>query len=513
MIRKLVHALDERLEVAPFLRKALRYVFPDHWSFQLGEIALYAFVVLVGTGIFLAFWYVPSDAEVTYSGGYEPLQGVRSWENYFSVVNIVFDVPAGNLIRQTHHWAANVFIAAILLHLVRIITTGAFRKPREINYVIGVTMLALAIFEGFAGYSLINDLYSGMGLVIAYAVLYSVPVIGADAAFLAFGGEFPGDTEFWSRLFTVHILIVPLIIGGLLALHLFMIIKQHHTQFAGGDRTERNVVGTPMWPGYVFRSLGLLSVVAAVLFLLGGLVQINPIWLWGPYEIYHSTNAAQPDFYLGWLIGAMRLVPPLEIQIADFTLVPNPFWGGVLWPALMFMVLYAWPWIDRKLFGDPRRHELLDRPRDNPRRTAVFAGLATWVLATVVVGTFDRAYFRADIAYEVQLWAMRIAVFVLPFVVYFVVQRVCEELRESERHPLRRWSGQVVRRTDRGGFETMVADGAGADGEPAADRVVRGGLAATAEGGAPSTGEGSAEEREQGEGSAEEPQQRPKGPP
>jgi ubiquinol-cytochrome c reductase cytochrome b subunit len=458
MTRRLVRYLDERLGAAPLVRSTLRYVFPDHWSFMLGEIALYAFVVLVGTGIFLTLYYVPSDELIRYHGSYAPLHGRVFSESYGSVLDLSFDVPAGLLMRQTHHWAANVFVAAIVLHVVRIVLTGAFRKPRELNFLVGVTMAGIAIFEGFLGYSLVDDLLSGMGLAIAYSVAMSIPIVGGSFAFLVWGDEFPGSPSFWPRLEILHVLIIPVVLATLIVVHLVQIARQHHTTFRGGKADERHLEGTPMWPGYAFRSIGLLLVTAGLLFMLGGLVQINPIWQWGPYETYLSTSGAQPDWYLGWLIGGLRLMPPVEIVIGDYTLVPNPFFGGLLFPTVVFLVLYAWPWIDRRFFGDRRAHNLLERPRDNPRRTGVFLGFLSWVFLVFAAGASDRLYLISDIPYEGQVWFFRVAVIVVPFVVCWVARRVCEELRDRETHPLRRWSGQVVRRTAAGGFETVVGE-------------------------------------------------------
>jgi len=475
-----VRFVDERLNTASLLRKALRYVFPDHWSFMLGEIALYSFVVLVGTGIFMAFFYVPSDVETVYRGTYEPLRGVPMSEAYKSVVDLSLDVPAGLLIRQTHHWAANVFIAAIALHLVRILFTGAFRKPREINYWVGVTMLLVAILEGFLGYSLVDDLLSGMGLAIAYAVALGTPVVGAAAAVLIWDGEYPGGTVFWDRMFTMHILILPLVLAGLISLHMLILSKQHHTQFPGPERTEENVVGTPLWPGYALRSLGLLCATAGLLFTLGGLVQINPIWLWGPYEPYLSTNGAQPDWYLGWLIGGLRIMPPFEPTIGDYTLVGNAFFAGALFPMLAFATLYLWPLIDRRWSGRGERHELLDRPRDNPRRSAALVGFLTWVAIPLLAGAIDRVFLRLGVPYEAQVWIFRVLIVAGPVVAYLVARRILERLHERDVHPLRGWTGRVVQRNDGGGFTTLsVSDGGTREDEP------RAGAATTAPSDAP----------------------------
>jgi ubiquinol-cytochrome c reductase cytochrome b subunit len=450
-LREPVQFVDERLGAAKLLKAALHYVFPDHWSFLLGEMALYCFVLLVATGTYLALFFVPSTAETTYLGGYAPLHGTTVSEAYRSTVHLSLDVPAGLLLRQTHHWAALVFVVAIVLHLVRVFFTGAFRKPRELNWLIGVTLLVLAVLEGFAGYSLPDDLLSGMGLAIAYSVVASLPLVGGQVATLIWDGPFPGSESFQPRLFIVHVFVVPALLAALIGLHLAQIIRQHHSQFRGPGRREDNVVGTPLWPGYALRSLGWMSAVAAVLFLLGGLVQINPIWQWGPYEPYLGTNGAQPDWYLGWLIGALRLMPNWEPRLFGHTIVPNPFFGGVLFPSVVFAVLYSWPWVEERLLTrDLRRHDLLDRPRDNPWRTAIGVALFSWVLLVFVAGSLDRAYVFFGITYSAQLWAFRVLIWVVPLVALFVTKRVCEELLAGEqverrRHAAEREARQAAR--------------------------------------------------------------------
>jgi ubiquinol-cytochrome c reductase cytochrome b subunit len=448
--------IDERLSTNRPLRKALRYVFPDHWSLMLGEVALYAFLILVATGVFLAFFFEPSLETRIYSGPFEALRGHEVSAAYDSTLRISSEVPAGLLIRQTHHWAADVFIVAIVLHLVRIFFTGAFRKPRELNYVVGVTMLMLAVLEGFLGYSLVDDLLSGMGLAIAYGVAMSLPVIGGDVAHLLWGGEFPGADVIQSRLYIGHVFLLPGVLGALIAAHLAMVVRQRHTQFRGPGREEGTLIGTPMWPGYALRSTGLLLLVAALLFALGGLVQINPIWQWGPYEPWQGTNGAQPDWYLGWLIGALRLMPHVEIVIGGWTVVPNPFFGGVLFPLIVFGVLYSWPWFEQRFITrDVARHDLLDRPRDNPRRTAVGAAFFAWVVTVFAAGAADRAFLSLGIDYGTQVWLFRAAFLVVPVIVYVISGRIARELRDSGEHPLRGRRATRARRTDDGGFVTL----------------------------------------------------------
>jgi ubiquinol-cytochrome c reductase cytochrome b subunit len=423
--------VGDRVRSSKPLRAALRYVFPDHWSFLLGEIALYSFMVLVATGTFLALFFHASSTEVVWHGPYAPLDGERVSGAYASALDLSFKVPGGLLLRQTHHWAALVFLVAIVLHLMRIFYTGAFRRPREINYMIGVTLMGVAILEGYVGYSLLDDLLSGMGLAIGNGAALSIPGVGGALSSLVWDGPFPGGDAFLPRLFIVHVFILPALIATLIAVHLVLIIRPHHTQFRGPGRREVNVVGSPMWPGYALRSAGLLTAVAGLLVLLGGLIQINPVWEWGPYQPWLGENGAQPDWYLGWLIGALRLMPNLEVHAFGRTLIPNPFFGGLLFPTVVFMVLYAWPWLEERVFtrGDRSHHHLLDRPRDNPRRTAFATAFLTWVAVVFFAGSADRVFLAFGIDYELQVRIFRVLFFAAPVIAYILARRVCVELR------------------------------------------------------------------------------------
>jgi quinol---cytochrome-c reductase cytochrome b subunit len=434
VIRRAVRYVDTRTGTMPIVRKTLRYLFPDHWSFLLGEVALYAFIVLVATGTYLAFFFVDSTKQVTYHGPYTPLAGQHMSEAYRSVLNISTTVKAGLLIRQTHHWAANVFVFAIILHLFRVFFTGAYRKPRELTYFIGVTMLMVTLLEAYIGYSMVDDLLSGMGLVIGYSVGLSIPFVGANVMSWLFHGPFPGQAVLWPRMYIAHVFLFPALIGALLAVHLLLVAMRHHTQFRQrSSQSEHALVGVPTWPGQAPRSVGLLFGTAGVLFLLGGLVQINPIWLWGPYHTYVSTNGAQPDWYLGWLIGGLRLVPSFDLVIGHYTLVPNPFWGGAAFPLLVFGFLYLWPWIERRISGDHAFHNLLERPRDNPLRTAIGTGVVSWVVLVFIAGSSDRVTILLNLSYTGQIDVYRVLVLVLPLVFAAVAYRICEELQAGER--------------------------------------------------------------------------------
>jgi ubiquinol-cytochrome c reductase cytochrome b subunit len=451
VIERTTRTLDERSHTAPFGFKALRYIFPDHWSFLLGEIALYCFIVLVATGTYLALFFDPSTAQTVYHGSYAPLNGAHMTEAYRSTVRLSLDVKAGLLIRQTHHWAADVFVAAIALHLMRIVFTGAFRKPRELTYYIGLTILGLALLEGYLGYSLVDDLLSGMGLAIGYGVALSIPLVGASLAALVWGGPFPGDPAFWSRMYIAHVFLLPILIATLIALHLFLVSSLHHTQFRGGRKTEKRLVGVPSFPGQAPRSLGLMFAVFAALFLLGGLVQINPIWIWGPYHVADSTNGAQPDWYLGWLIGALRLMPSFDVVIAGRTLVPNPFWGGALLPTAVFGGLFVWPALERRFTRDRHPHNLLDRPRDAPRRTAFATAVLTFLFIVFVAGSADRAYVLMGWSYATQIDVYRVGVFVVPVVSYWLAHRICVELLRNERVEASRHAAELEAEQAAGG--------------------------------------------------------------
>jgi len=365
----------------------MRHIFPDHWSFFLGEMALYSFIIIVITGIFLALFFRASSAEVVYQGSYEPLRGVAMSDAYASVVEISFDVRAGLIMRQIHHWAALIFAAAVAAHLVRTLFTGAYRRPRRLNWLIGGALLLLVLANGFTGYSIPDDLLSGTGLQITYAITESIPLIGPTLASWAFGGEFPTQA-FIARMFPLHIFLVPALIAGLLAAHLGLLWRQHHTQFAGRERTERRVVGTRLFPAYALRTLGFFFMVFAVLAFMGGFFQINPIWLYGPYRPWDATVNAQPDWYTTWLEGGLRLFPGWDIQIGGF-LLPAIFWPAIVLPGILFTLIFVWPWLDAIATRDPAFHNLLDTPCARPGRAALGAAVLTLLTVLLLAGGND----------------------------------------------------------------------------------------------------------------------------
>ena len=445
--------LDDRLGTASWARTGLRKIFPDHWSFLLGELALFCLVILVATGVYLTLFYVPDSREVVYAGPWRPLQGQDVSAAFNSVMRLSFEVRGGLVMRQVHHWAALVFLAAITVHVMRIFFTGAFRKPREINWLVGIGLLTMALAMGITGYSLPDDLISGTGLRIIYSVVISIPFIGPYLAFLVFGGEFP-TTEIVSRLFVFHIMLLPaLLIGGVLT-HLAILWVQKHTQFRGPGRTEENVVGKPFWPSQVFKSTGLMILTAAVLALMGGLIQINPVWSYGPFDATTVSAPAQPDWYVGWLEGALRIFPPAEFTLLGVT-VPSTFIPGILIPGALFTTLALWPFLEERITGRHTEQSLLDPPREHPVRTGLgVAGILVFVVFTIEGGN-DVVALVLGIPVETVTNILRVAIFVVPIAGYFITHWICLELQGRHGPLVPRGPGMRLRRNAQGGFDEV----------------------------------------------------------
>ncbi|MDP9023128.1 MAG: cytochrome bc complex cytochrome b subunit [Actinomycetota bacterium] len=435
MIERLARWVDRRVGGSEFAEKKLTKIFPESWTFLFGEVALYCFVILVMTGTFLAVFYESSLVHTTYEGSYGPLRGVEMTAAYHSVIQLSFDVRAGLFFRQMHHWAALVFVAAIVVHLARVFFTGAFRRPRDLNWAIGVTLLLISLIEGFAGYSLLDDLLSGTGLRIAHAVIESIPLIGTWTTSLIFGGPFPGE-YIMSRLFTGHVFLLPAMLAGLIGVHLALVFRQTHTQFPGPGRTERNVVGARLWPTYTAMSFGMFALTTAVLAALGGFVQINPVWYYGPYEAFIVSTGAQPDWYMGWLEGALRIFPAWEFTGWGFMLA-NPFFPAVLLPTVTFVILYFYPALERTLTRDWGYHHVLDRPRDRPGRTAFGAAGLSFYVVLHIAGAQDIIATQLNVSIVSTMYTLRAAAVVVPILVALITYRWCRDLAGSSQRPAR----------------------------------------------------------------------------
>lgn len=444
--RGLLGAIDDRFSSAGWLRATMNKVFPDHWSFMLGEIALYSFVILVLTGTYLTMFFHASTQEVVYHGSYVPLKGVKMTEAYASTLHISFDVRGGLLIRQIHHWAANIFLASIVVHIMRIFFTGAFRKPREINWVIGVGLLVSGILEGFAGYSLPDDLLSGTGVRIAFSVMEAIPVVGSWAAFLLFGSNYPG-TEFIPRLFIIHVFILPGVIIGLLSAHMMILWHQKHTDFPGPGKSEHTVVGSRIWPTYALKGGGFFFVVFGVLAALGGFFQINPIWLYGPYTPANVSAGSQPDWYMGFLEGSLRVMPNWETNILGHTISWNIFLPAIVLPGLMFTALAVYPFLEAKVTGDHAHHNLLQRPRDHPVRTGIGVMSLSFYFLLLLAGGNDILALTFQLSLNGLTWFFRIALIVVPPIAFEITRRICLALQRADReiHEHGIETGRIVR--------------------------------------------------------------------
>jgi ubiquinol-cytochrome c reductase cytochrome b subunit len=425
------NAIDSRYHPSAAVRRQLNKVFPTHWSFLLGEIAMYSFIVLLLTGVYLTLFFDPSMAEVTYHGVYQPLNGVQMSRAYETALDISFEVRGGLFVRQVHHWAALLFAASIMVHLARVFFTGAFRRPREANWVIGSLLLILAMFEGYFGYSLPDDLLSGTGLRAAFSsITLGMPVIGTWLHWALFGGDFPGDIII-PRLYSLHILLIPGIMLALIGVHLAMVWFQKHTQFPGPGRTEHNVVGVRVMPVFAVKSGAFFAMTIGILGLMGGLLQINPIWVLGPYKPSQISAGSQPDFYMMWTDGLARIWPAWEFYPWGHT-IPQSVWVA-MFMGLVFVLLIIYPFMEKKLSGDTAHHNLLQRPRDVPVRTAVGAMAIAFYLVLTFMCMNDIIALKFHISLNATTWIGRIGMVVLPAIVYYITYRWAVSLQRSDR--------------------------------------------------------------------------------
>lgn len=425
--------LDQRTGIGLAVKTFARKVFPDHWSFMLGEIALFSFIVLLISGVFLALFFVPSMGLVTYEGPLASMNGVEMSEAFASTLHLSFEVTGGLLMRQIHHWAALLFMAAIVTHMMRVFFTGAFRKPREINWLIGFVLMILGLGAGFTGYSLPDDVLSGNGLRITDGVVKSIPVIGSYMSYFVFGGEFPGE-HIIPRLFSMHILLIPGLILALIGLHLFLVVLHKHTHYPGPGKSDRNVVGPPLFPVYAAKAGGFFFITFGVLALMGGTMTINPVWNYGPYDPSPVSAGAQPDWYMLFLEGALRLMPgAAEIVIGGYTLSLNVIIPAMIVPGILFTSLALFPFIEAFVTGDKREHHLLDRPRNAPFRTASGVSILTAFFVLILAGSNDLIATHFALSINDITNTFRVLLFVAPAVAFWATKRICLGLQRRDR--------------------------------------------------------------------------------
>ena len=442
--------IDDRTSSAKGVNYLLRKVFPDHWSFMLGEIAMYSLIICLISGALLTLWFVPSATQVVYDGSYVPLRGQTMSDAYASTLNISFDIKGGLIVRQIHHWAALMFVVGLTVHMFRVFFTGAFRKPRELNWVIGTVLALLAAIEGFAGYSLPDDLLSGTGLRAMEGFVQTAPVIGSYLAYGIFGGPFPGEAII-PRLYSAHVLLLPAVIVGLFTAHIVLVAVQRHTQFPGPGRTNDNVVGYRVMPVYAAKAGGFFFIVFGIIALISALFTINPIWAYGPYDPSPVTAGSQPDWYMGAYDGALRLLPGwLEFEIFGNTLSLNIALGALVLLPLVYIVLGAYPFVERWVTGDTGEHHLLDRPRNNPTRTGIgMAGIVAYSVFMFAAGN-DIMAIKLGMSINDITRVFQISLFVGPPLAFWVTKRICLSLQRRDRDLAlhARESGRIMRGAD-----------------------------------------------------------------
>ena len=405
--------LDERLALRRGTQKTVNKVFPHHWSFLLGEVALFSLIILVLTGTYLTFFYSGSTEPVVYDGSFELYQGRSLPAAFESVMRLSYDVPGGLLFRRLHRGASHLFIAATVLHMLRILLTGAFRRPRELNYHVGIVLFILAFGAGFTGYSLPYDSLAGTGIRIAYSSVLSIPLVGDQIAYWVFGGAFPtGDVI--PRFFVTHVMLLPAALLGLVGVHLALIVRQRHTQFpARGVDGHRFVLGKPLWPAQFAESTVLVLWIGGLLALAAVVIPWSDIAFQGPYVPGEVGNNAQPDWFMFWLDGMLRVFPALEIGFPGFTL-NGVFVAGVVLPGVVFGVLFAYPFVERKVYGLEGQWHVLQNPLDIPLRAGVVLALFSGVLILSAAATSDQLSRLSGVSIETILWIFRFMVVLVP---------------------------------------------------------------------------------------------------
>ena len=437
--------------IATYGRLGRRAV-PNHWTSLLAAVSAACLVVLVVTGFLLLLHYDPSVEQVTYHGSYLPLRGVEVSRAYDSTMHLTFEVDGGLLLRQTHHWAALVLPASVMLQMASVFFTGAFRRPRRLAWLLLSLTFLLVLAAGWSGYALPDDTLSGTGLHIFEGILVGTPFVGPWLTNLVFGGEFPSEVV--TRLYWLHVAIVPVLLAVVLVLRYLVSRRRQPPQFRGPDRTESNVVGLP-WPAAAARAAGMFLITAGVLVVMGGTLTLSPIWLYGPSAPGNASSGSQPDWYTSWLDGALRLAP----SSADVT------WLGGTWPlavlvpqavAAAFLVAVAlYPFLEQRVTGDREEHHLLDRPRDAPGRTGLgVAGFGFFGILWLS-GSTDIVATRFHVSFETQVAVLRTALLVGPVIGYLVTVAVCRALVAHDREEVVEGieTGRLMRDADGGYWE------------------------------------------------------------
>ncbi|MDP3951967.1 cytochrome b N-terminal domain-containing protein [Microbacterium sp.] len=404
---------------------------PVHWTNLFGVITVASIAVLFVTGVMLMFVYVPSSEVVKYRGDFSPLVGVEVSRAFDSVMRLSFDIPGGLMLRQLHHWAALLVPASIMLQLLVSFFTGAFRRPRRGSWVALFLLLIAVLAGGWSGYALPDDALSGTGLRIVHGIVHSIPFVGTWIASFLFGGEFPSTII--ENLNLIHVAVVPAALLLLIAIRARSAYRNRPPQFAAGGREEDNVVGIPILPRAAARSGGFFSIVVGVLVLMAAAVQISPVWAYGPADPGTVSAGSQPDWYTGFLDGALRLVPPGW----EFVLFDRTFTLALLAPLVVIgaflLIVAVYPFLEGWLSKDKTDHHILDRPRNTATRTGIgVAGMmfygVLWLAASA-----DVMALVFQLSFESVIVTLQVALIAGPVLAFMLTRRICLALQKKDR--------------------------------------------------------------------------------
>jgi ubiquinol-cytochrome c reductase cytochrome b subunit len=408
-----------------------------HWTDVFGIVTFASIAMLMITGAVLSFFYAPSSAATTYHGSYAPLRGAEMSHALASTLGISFDVRGGLLVRQGHHWAALLLPASIIGQLVVTFFTGGFRRPRQWAWVLLFLTLIAALAAGWSGYALPDDLLSGTGLRIVEGIVLGIPVVGTWVASLLFGGPFPG--RIIENLWVVHLL-VSVALLAVVALRARAVSRLPALHFRGVD-------AVPLLPTGLRRSGRIFITAVSLLVLIAATVTVSPVWLYGRSDPGNVSAGSQPDWYTGFLDGALRLVPPgWEIEVGGYTLtlavlVPLAVIGAFL------LAVVGYPFIENWTTRDRAGSLILDRPRDVPTRTAI--GVAGMTFYGVLWGaaSADLLAHQLGLSLEGVLMTFQVLLFAGPVIGFVVAQRVCLGLQRKDRDVLAHGyeTGRIVR--------------------------------------------------------------------
>ena len=415
--------LEERLHISRLNDKFLRKAFPVHHSFFLGEITLFSLIILILTGVILALSYEPSNSLVTNS--FDP--GTAAKPNLipaaFHSALKINAMPFGDMLRRIHHWTANIMVAAAVIHMMRIYFTGAFKKPREINWWIGMMLLIFSALTAVTGYILPYDNYAYNTVKVVYGIVASIPWVGQWVAQAAFAGAFPGEGII-PRIYGYHIMLLPAILIALTAAHMVIMIKQKHTQPQYAKRIAyKKIVGVPLMTQQTPIMLLLALVFAGIIVLFSAFIPVHPVEFFGPPSTTPINNI-KPDWYLLWVFGLLAIIPSFEIHLWGGA-IGAEFVGAIVMPTVVLVAMFAVPMLDRA--RDSQYYA--ENPTNHPVRLAAGVAFMAMLLVMSVAG-YKPELISANILTTANanaiLWILTV---VIPAVCYFGVLGIVRGIR------------------------------------------------------------------------------------